>query len=118
MKDDPKNEVHLTGHMVLVVGAEKTERGEYVYFIDPMDESDPANPTKQRIFKMTYKRLTSDEAVCDLHGFLRTDAPALIGYALHRGRAEEENEFQIPLFDVQKSYISDQPKRARKILEN
>lgn len=45
-------------HSVVIVGArEGGTSGGYVYFVDPLDGSDPSNPEQQRIYVMSYKRL-------------------------------------------------------------
>ncbi len=80
----PRNPSLVSGHTVLLVGAEKTRVQNLVFYIDPLDESDPLCPEKQRIYVMTYGRLTSADSICDFHGFLRNDAPAAVGYALYR----------------------------------
>lgn len=84
IKTDPKNTNPVTGHSILLVGAEKTSTRELVYYIDPEDSSDPSDPEKQRIYCMSYERLTSAENICDYHGFKRNNAPHTIGYALYR----------------------------------
>lgn len=83
-KSDPRNPGRVTGHMILLVGAERVDSRELVYYLDPMDESDPHHPEKQRIYAMSYERLTASDSICDTHGFLRNDAPSSIGYALCR----------------------------------
>lgn len=85
-KTDPRNPGRVTGHMILLVGAERVCGRELVYYIDPMDESDPAYPEKQRLYAMSYERLTSPDSICDTHGFLRNDAPPIMGYAFFRRR--------------------------------
>ena len=82
----PRNRSLVSGHTILLVGAEKTRVQNLVYYIDPLDESDPLCPEKQRIYVMTYGRLTSEDSICDFHGFLRNNAPAAVGYALYRGK--------------------------------
>lgn len=85
--------IEVTGHAILVVGAEKTDTKELVYYIDPIDESDPEYPEKQRIFAMTYKSLISPERICDILGFVRSDAPAAVGYAYYKdGPAFKESK--------------------------
>lgn len=46
-----------SGHMILLVGAKKEADGEFVYFIDPNDASDPSNSESQRIYRMPYLEL-------------------------------------------------------------
>ena len=45
------------GHAVVIVGAKKINKSEFVYFIDPMDSSDPNDKSKQKIYMITYKNL-------------------------------------------------------------
>ena len=66
------------------MGAVQKAEGDFVYFIDPKDKSDPANLADQKVYIMSYKRLTSDESICDLHGFLRNNAPETVGYAVYK----------------------------------
>ncbi|MDN3507417.1 MAG: hypothetical protein P0S94_00685 [Simkaniaceae bacterium] len=81
---DPRKEGHITGHVILIVGAEKAASGkEFVYYIDPMDESDPANPDKQKIYKMSYRRLIDKDSITDTFGFVGNTSPAAVGYAYH-----------------------------------
>jgi hypothetical protein len=49
-------------HAVVVVGAKSDQ--ELVYFIDPMDGSDPADPQTQKIYVMSYKAFRN--RLCDL----------------------------------------------------
>ena len=86
-KTDPKNQNHVTAHTILLVGAEKTSTQELVYYIDPEDVSDPLHPEKQRIYCMSYEKLTSLGTICDYHGFLRNNAPPSVGYALYREKS-------------------------------
>ena len=46
-------------HSIVIVGARETESssGGLVYFIDPLDGSDPSTPEQQKIYAMSYKRL-------------------------------------------------------------
>ena len=45
-------------HTLVVVGAEKTENQENIYFIEPNDPSNPTNIEAQKIYKMSYTRFT------------------------------------------------------------
>lgn len=83
VKMDPKNTEPATAHSILLVGAEKTETRQFVYYIDPIDDSDPTHPENQRIFCMSYERLTSPTHLTDTHGFVRNTAPSSIGYAYY-----------------------------------
>lgn len=83
-KSDPKIEAHITGHAILLVGAEKLGDRDFVYYIDPMDDSDPAHPENQPIYAMSYERLISADTICDFHGFVRISAPPQIGYAVYK----------------------------------
>jgi hypothetical protein len=91
-KDDPKREGIVTVHQILIVGAEKTEKQQLVYYIDPMDDSDPAHPEKQRIYAMSYEKLTSPENIFDNHGFRGHDAVAAVGYGMRRGDIKKVEE--------------------------
>ncbi len=46
------------GHSVLVIGARKitTTGRAFVYFIDPIDGSNPKNPEQQKIYVMSYEK--------------------------------------------------------------
>ena len=81
LKSDLKESSFVNDHAILIVGAEKIETRGFVYFIDPNDESDPQDIKKQKIYVMSYERLTASNNISDLHGFLRPDAPLSIGYA-------------------------------------
>lgn len=81
-KKDPKNTNKVVGHVILLVGAEKTSKHEIVYYVDPEDESDPLDEKKQKIYCLSYAKLTSSDVICDRNGFLRNTAPETIGYAL------------------------------------
>jgi hypothetical protein len=97
IKTDPKNKNHVTGHVILLVGAENTSTRELVYYIDPIDESDPSHPEKRRIYCMSYERLTSAEIICDYHGFIRNNAPDTIGYAVYREKSSEKEDEKLNL---------------------
>ncbi len=86
VKSDPKNPNRVQVHTIVIVGAQKTAKQELVFYIDPENDSDPAHPEKQKIFCMSYNRLTSPETICDYHGFLRNNAPLGIGYAVYKER--------------------------------
>lgn len=87
-KEDPKNTNHVVGHAIILVGAEKTLKNQIVYYIDPDDESDPLDAKKQKIYCLSYTKLTSFGVICDSHGFIRNDAPETIGYALYYKKPE------------------------------
>ena len=83
LKTDPKNNNHVTVHTIVLVGAQKTDKQELVFYIDPEEDSDPSSPKSQKVFCISYSRLTSEDTICDYHGFLRNDSPATIGYAVY-----------------------------------
>ncbi len=83
-KDDPRTELAISSHMVLIVGAEKTDKGEFVYYLDPVDESDPQHPEKQRVFIKSYKSLTDADSINDLHGYLRSNPFCSTEFAWYR----------------------------------
>jgi len=116
-KNAPKHVDPVNGHMILIVAAEKTPQKQLVYYIDPIDDSDPNDPSKQRIFVTNYSSLTSGDNICDLHGFVRNDAPASIGYAVCRGRPKEKIKLDVPLFNLQESYVSSHSSRLRQEIE-
>ncbi|MGB7978603.1 MAG: hypothetical protein WCF19_05530 [Chlamydiales bacterium] len=96
LKKDSKSSRPVTGHTILLVGAEKNGRQELVYYIDPNDESDPSHPEKQRIFCMSYTRLTSAENICDHYGGLGNDAPDTVGYAVYRNKNSQTGDETAP----------------------
>lgn len=67
------------GHSVLLIGAKKTQDLSLVYFIDPIDPSDPRDRSKQKIYAISFKNLT--DHICDLSGQVRKDS--IMGYAYH-----------------------------------
>lgn len=69
----------MAGHSILLVGAKKTHDNAYVYFIDPIDPSDPLDRDKQKIYAMSFKNLTSN--ICSLTGHKELNSE--IGYAYH-----------------------------------
>ena len=82
-KTDPKSSKRI-GHMILLVGTFNEENNEFVFYIDPNDISDPLNPEKQKIYMMTYQKLTSSEYLCDVYGFRRNNVPKGIGFAVRK----------------------------------
>lgn len=46
-------------HSVLLVGASKVQDEAFAYFIDPNDPSDPVDRSKQKIYRITFKNLTT-----------------------------------------------------------
>ncbi len=55
-------------HAVVVVGAQINKQGQQlVYFLDPLDGSDPQDITTQKVYVMSYKRLK--EAIVSLDGY-------------------------------------------------
>ena len=83
-KTDKKIPGTLMIHAVLLVGAEKIKNRQLVYYIDPIDPSDPSHRETQRIYAMSYERFSSPEHLSDTAGALRTDAPKSVGYALYK----------------------------------
>ncbi|MBS0606599.1 MAG: hypothetical protein KF898_06910 [Parachlamydiales bacterium] len=71
-------------HSIIVIGADhEGSRGGRVYFIDPSDGSDPADPERQKVYAMSYLRLA--EKIFDLFGekFSKLHHSPLIPFALH-----------------------------------
>lgn len=66
-KGDLRVSTRIAPHSILLVGAEMGKKGGVVYFIDPLDESDPRYPEKQRVYCMSYRSLCSH--CVDLRGF-------------------------------------------------
>ena len=62
-----------SSHAIVLVGARNDM--DHVYFIDPNDGSDPANIQTQKIYVMSYKRLTS--SMTDLFGYKRLAPPMI-----------------------------------------
>lgn len=90
-KNDPKIMGTVLSHMVLIVGAEKNQEREFVYYIDPCDESDPAHPEKQRIFLMSYDKLINGQ-ICDLYGYVTNSSSR--GYSFQaKVKPEPANAF-------------------------
>lgn len=85
-----RQELTVAGHSVLLIGAEKVQDKAYVYFIDPIDTSNPKDISKQRIFKISFANLES--SICDLHGRLTLDSPEAVGYAYHGNFKSLPNE--------------------------
>jgi hypothetical protein len=52
-------------HIVVIVGAGKETGQDLVYFIDPLDDSDPDQPEKRPLYVISYKRLRTDIANLD-----------------------------------------------------
>lgn len=57
-----KNEQEVAFHCIVVVGAKTYQDKEQVYFIDPIDGSDPSDITTQKIYAMAYTRVRSSIA--------------------------------------------------------
>lgn len=54
-------------HAIVIIGTDTVgPKGGYVYFVDPLDGSDPQNPLQRKIYKISYQSLTSQ--VVDLVG--------------------------------------------------
>lgn len=59
----PKKDMEILQHAVTLIGAIKgpeTAGGGFVYFLDPINVSDPANPTLDKIYKISYKNLQAN----------------------------------------------------------
>lgn len=59
----PRKESELLGHAVTIIGAlsgPETAGGGYIYFLDPINASDPANPLLDKIYKISYKNLQAN----------------------------------------------------------
>jgi hypothetical protein len=72
-------------HWIDVIGAEKQKGQENVFFKDPVDGSDPNDPQKAKIYKISYKRF------CEVtQGFcgLKNEPP---GYLLYNSRLSPQN---------------------------
>lgn len=61
-----RNDSTGAGHSVVLVGAKKTHDKALVYFIDPIDPSDPLDRNKQKIYMTSFTNLTS--SICSLTG--------------------------------------------------
>ncbi|MBS0653097.1 MAG: hypothetical protein JSR39_06150 [Verrucomicrobia bacterium] len=81
-------------HSIVIVGAkEGGSSGGLVYFVDPLDGSDPSNPEQQKIYAMSYNRLR--ESIVNLKQqktFLADDGSPVyfdeVNYALYKSKAE------------------------------
>lgn len=66
-KSNAKRKEMLSYHVVVLVGAKVTDDTKgYVYFIDPLDGSDP-DPKTQKVYMISYERLKS--IIAPLDGF-------------------------------------------------
>lgn len=80
LKTDPKISL-IVGHVIVVVGAEKVNDREYVYYVDSEDASDPDHPEKQVLFCMSYQKLVDN--ILANNGFHHKQASCRVGYAFH-----------------------------------
>lgn len=74
----------LAGHQVLIVGAERKGSKGYVFFIDPNYPSDPADPSSEKIFCISYRNLRKH--VFDTRGGTGTfdfEVRSPFGYGYH-----------------------------------
>lgn len=62
--DHHLDEENNGAHEILVVGAEKIKDKEYIYYIDPNDQS--SKSCERRVYKMSYARF--EKALFDLYG--------------------------------------------------
>lgn len=76
-----RNDIMFSAHAVLLIGAKKVQDKSYVYFIDSEDHSDPKDIESQKIYMISYKNLILN--ISDLHGRIRPNSSANIGYAYH-----------------------------------
>jgi hypothetical protein len=73
-----RHPIAFLGHSVLLIGAKKIEDSAFVYFIDPIDQSDPNDKSSQKIYMISFTNLTSN--ICDLKGVRRKDSSVPYGY--------------------------------------
>lgn len=86
----------FSGYGILIIGAKKTAKQSYVYYIDAEDCRDPADPASQKIYVMTYDNLIKN--VCDLHGRPQPYSPASVGYAYYGDfPSENKKTLSIPI---------------------
>jgi len=92
-----RNAVVFSAHAVLLIGAKKAQDKSYVFFIDPEDRSDPKDIESQKIYTISYQNLISH--ICDLHGRIRTNSSANIGYAYHGNfrPSTQNDELECPI---------------------
>lgn len=77
----PRRDENVANHMVVVVGAEKIEGKQLVYFLDPNFPSDPEAPENQRIFAISYANLRRHITNrCGRKFALDTKAPSPFGW--------------------------------------
>lgn len=69
----------VAGHSVLLVGAKKIQNKAFAYFIDSCDPSDPNDKSKQKIYMISFRNLTSN--ICSLTGHKELNSE--IGYAYY-----------------------------------
>ncbi len=83
-KNDPIFSRSISAHTYLIVGAEIIHEKGFVYFINPSDPSDPQNPESQKIYVMSYDRLTSIGNLNDLNGCRYFHSHEGTEYAIYR----------------------------------
>lgn len=75
-------------HAILIVGAKTFGTKDTVLFIDPNEESNPNQPDKQKIYAMSYERLSNPYSIGDNMGeyWISSNqlSPPQIGYALYK----------------------------------
>lgn len=82
-------------HAIIIIGAQRVREKTYVYFVDPLDSSDPTNVATQKIYAITYDELVN--SIVSLNGILLRHATTKIPiflkekpqknmYALHMGK--------------------------------
>ncbi len=68
-KPDSKRKELLDHHLIVIVGAKIDKEKQHVYFLDPLDSSDPKDITTQKIYVMSFDRLKL--SIADLSGIQR-----------------------------------------------
>lgn len=62
-KEDARSTLNRDRHVILLIGVKKEANLELVYYMDSSDESDPQDPSKQKIYVMSYARLISPDSI-------------------------------------------------------
>ncbi|MCB1114754.1 MAG: hypothetical protein KDK62_08355 [Chlamydiia bacterium] len=68
----------IVGHNVVIVGAKKVQDKVNVFFIDPVDPSDPQDLSKQKVYKISFDNLK--KYLADVQGRLDPDSPFPYGH--------------------------------------
>ena len=64
-KDAPKSVVEGMSHAIILVGAEIKGNNQYVYWINPEDPNDPANPESQKIYVSSFASFLDRLYTCE-----------------------------------------------------